>query len=937
MVASLLATLLLFSPPAGPIQPPCTDTLSISDNNDLPIATLNEAESNWVENTVPDQQLRATIQRLRSVRACHRTQSPAGTAPLLPTRLLFWESLQHAGLQEFDAAFATLDSALTHLQRLPSDQYASPRARWAPRLHTKYAYLHYLLGNLSPSIEHYLKAYRTTPTSDVDQRAGHLLNIGILHQRTQDYQSAQYYFDRSERTFRSDTRTPETRPGAWARLRHTQADLLLEKTLNTSFDPGTLERVRTLSREGRAAAQPGTEKHARLSILLSESLGYLDDYDRAYRLNAAVREYARAADNRRFRAFALLKLGVLHIQTNRWARADTVLHRSLDLTAPAGDFDTKRRIYRALGRLHELRQKWDVAERYYRAGIDVIETYRESLTASQWSMTALSQWQDVHLGLVRVLLAQNAPRAALAALDRTRARHLRDLRTRARLASSLPSRQRVRFDSLTQALTTVRNRLARSAPSSPEEDALRDRETELMAARQSVLDLSSPAERPSLASVQSVLSAQNRAVVSYYLDNPWPVYDRTARSTAFILTGDTLRTVPLPSLTQDSVRAQVESISPLFTAPGPPQSMDGMHFDLRPLHRLQEQLYAPVASHLPEDISLSLVPDGPMFRVPPSAWVTEMPGGPYAPAEARYLIHERPVTLRLATSLAADTSTTGLDRSSFNPSLAAFGVSRFDTLRAVPPALRSAMPATARDTPLALPSLPGVQEEMQSVGQLVEGAEVATDDAATETGVRRACRQAGVVHLASHAFVHPTSPLQNAFLFRPDSTSAPPTDGVLFLHELRPRSHRIPLVVLSGCSTAQGTLHGGEGMAGLQYAFRAMGARATVSNLWPATDQSSTTLMERFYRHLRNGPPKDEALRQAKLGYLDAHPSKASPFFWAPTVLYGSPQPLSLQSPSLLPLWAWTLLGAGALLLLGSALYWIRPALVRSISPDFSS
>ena len=936
MVASLLGTILLLALPVGPAQPPCTDSLSVSDHDELPIGTLNEAEANWTEGTVPARTLRSTIQRLRSVRRCLRSRPSTSTNALLPARLLYWESLQHAGLQQFDAAFATLDSALTHLHRLPRDRDAA-RARWEPRLHTKYAFLHYLLGNLSPSIEHYLKAYRTTPDSNVDQQAEHLINVGILHQRTQDYRSARYYFDRAERTFRSNDRTPETAPGAWARLRHTQADLLLEETLNTSFETDALERVRRLSEEGRSAARPGTEQHARLSILLSESLGYLGAHERAYQLNESVRAFARASGDDRFQAFALLKLGVLHIQTDRWTQADTVLHRSLDLMSPAGDFDTKRRLYRALGRLHELQEEWAAAERYYRSGIEVIEEYRESLTASQWSMTALSQWQDVHLGLVRVLLAQDAPRAALNALDRTRARHLRDLRTQARLASSLPSDQRVRFDSLTQALTTVRTRLARATPSSPEEARLRDRETELIAARQSVLDLKSTGTRPSLSSVQATLRAQDRALVSYYLDDPWPVYNRTPRSRAFIVTGDTLRTVPLPTLTQDSVRAQVERISPLFSAPGPPKGVDGMHFDLRPLHQLQEQLYAPVAAHLPPDVSLSLVPDGPMFHVPPSTWVTAMPGGRYAPAEARYLLHERPVTLRLATSLVADTTDQALDRTTFNPSLAAFGVSRFDTLRAVPAALRSSMPAAARDTPMTLPSLPGVQKEIETVGGLIDGAQTATDRAATETAVRRACRRAGVVHLASHAFVHPTAPLQNAFLFRPDSSSSPPTDGVLFLHELRPRTHRIPLVVLSGCSTAQGTLHGGEGMAGLQYAFRAMGARATVSNLWPAADHSSVTLMDRFYRHLRDGVPKDEALRQAKLDYLDSHPSKASPFFWAPTVLYGSPQPLSLQAPSLLPSWAWGLLGAGVLVLLGGALYWIRPALVRSISPDFSS
>jgi CHAT domain-containing protein len=191
---------------------------------------------------------------------------------------------------------------------------------------------------------------------------------------------------------------------------------------------------------------------------------------------------------------------------------------------------------------------------------------------------------------------------------------------------------------------------------------------------------------------------------------------------------------------------------------------------------------------------------------------------------------------------------------------------------------------------------------METLTQMLGDVETYLDDNATESAFTSACRRAGVLHLASHAFVHPSSPLQNAFLLRPDSGS----DGVLFLHELRVQDRPIPLAVLSGCSTARGTLRGGEGMAGLQYAFRAMGAQSTVANLWAAADRPSVALMTSFYEDLQAGLPKDRALRQAKLTYLETHPQKASPFFWAPSVLYGSPKPVPLEGRSLLPLWAWS-------------------------------
>jgi CHAT domain-containing protein len=226
-----------------------------------------------------------------------------------------------------------------------------------------------------------------------------------------------------------------------------------------------------------------------------------------------------------------------------------------------------------------------------------------------------------------------------------------------------------------------------------------------------------------------------------------------------------------------------------------------------------------------------------------------------------------------------------------------------------------------------LPSLPGVERELDALASTFSGVRTALNEEATEQSFSRAAAQAGVLHVASHAFVNASSPLQNAILLRPDSSS----DGVLFLHELQGERNRIPMAVLSSCNTAKGSLHEGEGMEGLQYAFRAMGAESTVSTLWPVADGASVDLMSSFYRHLRSGRSKDEALRQARLDFLEENPQKASPFFWAPTVLYGSPTSLPLGH-SLLPAWAWWGGGAVVSVVLLGAIGW---AWRRSLPPPF--
>lgn len=933
----------------------------------------------WTEDPpAPTDTIRSHLSKIRAVRNCFMNfdRSVLSRSNLNEFMTTYnREAALLSGLRRFTEAYEVFQEGRSYLRSHPrSDSLESLRKKWMSRLHQDQGYLYYMLGELSASIEHYLKAYETAPEANTRKRVELLISVGILHQRTQDYRAARYYYQGAERLFRDSDLSPETHSTQRARLLSIRADLLLEKTLNTSFSRAPLKQARKLNEKARALVKPGTERYALSSMSLSETLGYLGNFDRAYRLNEEVRRYARTHDDRNLRGFALLKLGILHVQTENWTRADSALHDALSLAENLGDLDQQRRTLRALGRLHELQQEWATAEKYYRKGIDVIEEYRSSLTSSQWSMTAFAQWRDVYRGLVRTLLAQERHRDALQILDQTRARHLQDLRTQAHVSEQLPPDQRVRLDSLTRALTTVRNQLGRSPPIH-RETTLRNREATLMAARQQILQIDSTASRPSVEVISEALDRQNRALVSYFIDDPWPVYDRSPRSAAFVLTGDTLRTVPLPGLTQDSVRAQVEAISPLFSSRGKPNHSNAMHFDLQPLQTLYDAVYAPAAEHLPENRPLTVIPDGPLFHLPFSMLVASMPGGRFAPSEARYVLHERPTSLELASSLVADTSRQTYAWSKFDPQIAAYGVSTFDTLTTGSSPFQTVLPKSVERSSVRLPALPGVKRELEALRSTVPNTHIALNENATETAFRRDARRAGVLHIASHAFVNASTPLQNAILLRPDRSdphheggsspglrpdrsdpdregrssfrlrpdrgdsgrpgrsgagtpadSASPTgdDGVLFLHELQGQRHQIPMVVLSGCNTAKGTLRGGEGMEGLQYAFRAMGAQSTVSTLWPLADAASVDLMRSFYQHLQDGLSKDRALRQAQLTYLETHPQKSSPFFWAPPALYGSPTPLPLESPSLLPTWAWWLLYLLGLFVLAGVLWWVR-------------
>jgi CHAT domain-containing protein len=94
------------------------------------------------------------------------------------------------------------------------------------------------------------------------------------------------------------------------------------------------------------------------------------------------------------------------------------------------------------------------------------------------------------------------------------------------------------------------------------------------------------------------------------------------------------------------------------------------------------------------------------------------------------------------------------------------------------------------------------------------------------------------------------------------------------------------LVVLSACNSGAGKLVGGEGVLSLARAFRYAGCPSTIMSLWTADDRSSLKLMNYTYDQLEQDLPKDQALHQAKLSYLQSSP-RAHPYYWAGYVFAG--------------------------------------------------
>ncbi|NMF63205.1 CHAT domain-containing protein [Brasilonema octagenarum] len=180
------------------------------------------------------------------------------------------------------------------------------------------------------------------------------------------------------------------------------------------------------------------------------------------------------------------------------------------------------------------------------------------------------------------------------------------------------------------------------------------------------------------------------------------------------------------------------------------------------------------------------------------------------------------------------------------------------------------------------PPLQNVPQELQQIQSEVPKTEELLNQKFTEHNLQKELQSApfSVVHLATHG----------EFSSDPEKTFVLTWDKLLkvkeFDHLLRFRdtktSSAIELLVLSACKTAVGDKRAALGLAGV--AVQA-GARSTLATLWSVDDEATANLMSWFYKELKAGVNKAEALQRAQLAVFA---QQKSPYFWAPFVLVGN-------------------------------------------------
>jgi CHAT domain-containing protein len=170
---------------------------------------------------------------------------------------------------------------------------------------------------------------------------------------------------------------------------------------------------------------------------------------------------------------------------------------------------------------------------------------------------------------------------------------------------------------------------------------------------------------------------------------------------------------------------------------------------------------------------------------------------------------------------------------------------------------------------------PQILQEAQSVAALLPHSSLHVGDHATSSVLRKKGPQSGLLHLATHGVYRQDNPMFSGIRLG---------DGYLNLYDLYQMRLDAKLVTLSGCATGMNFVAAGDELLGLQRGLFCAGATTLLLSLWDVHDQSTSQLMQLFYREFLRTANMAGALQHAMQELRQQNPH---PYFWAPFVLVG--------------------------------------------------
>ncbi len=305
---------------------------------------------------------------------------------------------------------------------------------------------------------------------------------------------------------------------------------------------------------------------------------------------------------------------------------------------------------------------------------------------------------------------------------------------------------------------------------------------------------------------------------------------------------------------------------------------------------LYEKLFKPLEPFIIGD-EIFVIPDEALFSVN-----FETLTRPSSSGKPDYLIYHYTISYLLSATTALQYN--GLNRES-SKGVLAFAPGFFDDLKQL--YRNEVKDSTGLDEEyFQRIQQPFAVQTATEVASMFSGKAFITEEA-TEFNFKEQASRYGIIHLGTHTEINNVSPLLSRLvLTKPPPMENVEDDGYLHAYEIYNMSLRAELAVLTACETGTGKQSNSEGTMSLAHSFAYAGCPSVVLSLWEIDEKTSAEIIHSFYENLAEGMPKNKALRQAKLDFLEKNPGELGiPYYWAGMILMGDASPVQISASQL--------------------------------------
>lgn len=330
---------------------------------------------------------------------------------------------------------------------------------------------------------------------------------------------------------------------------------------------------------------------------------------------------------------------------------------------------------------------------------------------------------------------------------------------------------------------------------------------------------------------------------------------------------------------------------------------DLSRFSVSDAAALYQEILAPALSGINSGSKLIIVPDGALGAFPFEALVVQAGAG----WDKSTLVGDRwPVTYSQSAAILALNRILGISKASQplfalgdciyekdSPRYLAFksGRGQAGELKHLGPEKALTMSATQKEWGrLKFQPLPETRQTVTDLATLfqvkAQPPQVLLDVFASETNVRQSpLSQYRYLFFGTHGFLaDKLFGVQEPTLVLTQVENKPPDDGFLSFSKVLQLKLNAELVTLAACMTGVGKVMQGEGVLNFARAFQQAGARSVMVTLWNIPVEESLKFYTVFYKSLKEGKSKLQALQVARQQVRSHEPH---PYFWSGIILHG--------------------------------------------------